>query len=176
MRIRLWARRVAAVVLLAAFVAAVALVVTICRMYKGFHDLSYAEHLELDLTFVDRFDTAVLEELFEEPLSWDDMTEYEKQLVERQQHARYDLYLLSRVAPRSGLQDRHRRVSELVIEIIEPEELRGRRYTVVPEETSIQLPGDVCYSLTKVQSSGSPRTSLDKSVPIRYQVVHIYTE
>ena len=169
---RPWLRVVVKVVLVIAVILILAVAAGLCWFYRAAHDLSFADEVHIDLRFINGVQARVLDQFFEQPLlSLEDLTVEEKEGEERCEP--YDMYLLSRVTPRPGLIARFIVGYDLIIEIVEPEALRGQRYNIVPRQGWVQVPGEVSYRLWKVRCGRRLHHPLDVTTPVKYKVVYV---
>ena len=173
-RLRLWF--VGATVVIATLVVALFAVQTLREFRRVYHDLSYTEQLDIDARFINGLQVQVLDSFFERTLSRDDLPTDQREWLDQHADQRGDLYLVTRVAARPGFQGRYRAVSDLIIEIVEPETLRGERYRIVPARGWVQLPGEVCYGLFRVQNSRRLGVTFDVTTPVELRVVDVITE
>jgi hypothetical protein len=171
-KVRPWMRVVVKVVLVIAVILILAVAAGLCWFYRAAHDLSFAEEVHIDLRFINGVQARVLDQFFDQPLlSLEDLTAEQKEGEEECEP--YDMYLLSRVTPRPGLLARFIMGYDLIIEIVEPEALRGQRYNIMPRQGSVLSAGEVVYGLWKVQRGHRFHRPLDVTTPVKYKVVYV---
>ena len=175
-RIPLWVKVTCIVVLFAAIVISTPQLGRFYRYYRRSHDLSLAEHFQIDVRLIDGVQVQHLDGFFDSRLSREDLPTDIKEFLDEHADEHGDLYLLSRVTPRLGTEENGPTVIELVIEIAEPEYLRGARFTIIPPGGEVQLPGEVCYSLVKIISARTIGRTFDATSPVEYKVVHIFVK
>ena len=163
---RLWLKIAGVCLGTGAVATSVVILVQMHYLSRLWHDPAYAEHLRIDLMLIDGPQARVLEEFFEDRLPPEGSPDFP--------YEQNDIYLLSRVTSKPG-REMYKVAGELIIEIVEPEQMKGERYTIVPLGGSFAK--GVCYNLAKVR--GGARIASRRPAPgqpVRYNVVHLYAE